>query len=534
MKLFTFHDPFDNPEREPTPERTTSSQERLKDEPEKDKDETQERAHKARAKELKLAAKQRGKELEATRQDAANEEIAPQGEKLRKKWRRALLKKSQQVMEFFRREDPRTIDGVRLAELMVAERIIELNAYLETTEPKTDARRHTKTELDFMGLLSEKISSPEIEVPAEILKVHQQIVEESAQTRDQPVVIDVDNLPKFEPLPSVSSEQSIDTAPTSPDKAFARYGLIVLAALGKALQATSEATGSAVASGATSVAAHAVIVASAAIGARDSEGMTSPSTGSLESGAETRQLTTAVVHEALHPELVAEPSIVLPETTLGTQYAGRSSSQERPPSPSRDALSPASSPLSASGGQSVEQASGRVDAAEPVGTDGRRFADMKTHELLALATGIAIGNGQYLRRAYESGKIDREGLIKVLKAHHRGWDYRSEYQQVARRYREQRQTIAQSPEQLSALPEENTAADTNVPDQRPLPQEPSQGHYADASSPSPAQAQSNPSETALYLETAESDMQNKIVARIIIGAFVVIIVIAALVMTFMF
>ena len=527
MKLFTFHDPVDNPEKEPTPERKTSSQERLQDARETANDQNKETERKERAKELKQAAKKRGQQLEASRPDATNEEIAPQGEKLRKKWRRALLEKSHQVLDFFRREDPPRIDGVRLAELMVAERIIVLNTYLETTEPKTDERRNTKTELDFMGLLSEKLSSPEIEVPAEIMKIHGQIVEESAQTRDQSAVIDVDNLPKFEPLPA---EKQSDTMPTSPDKAFARYGLVVLAALGKALQATSKVAGAAATTGATSVAVHAVIVASAALGARDSGEVNTPLIGSPEPSPDRRQLTSAVVHETLHPELTAQSSVVQTETTPGAKPTGQSVS--------RDALPLAPSPLISRAGQSTERASGQADrlppSAEPVESDGRRFDDMKTHELLALATDIALGGGQYLRRAYESGQIDRNGLIRVLKAHRRGWDYRTEYRQASRQYREQRQAAAQSPEQLPPLREENTARDIGVSDHRALSQEVSPSQYLAPGSHTSDQFQPEPSEAAPQTDTVEPDVQSRIVTRIIIGVLVAVVIIAAWVMTVIF
>ena len=93
----------------------------------------------------------------------------------------------------------------------------------------------------------------------------------------------------------------------------------------------------------------------------------------------------------------------------------------------------------------------------------RKIEHMPLHTLLAMAETIPIGYGQRLRKAYEKGQIDKEGLIKILKSRSKNKDYIKEYrQQVTRR----KNLVAASPEFLKSTPTTNTSptdsADSHV------------------------------------------------------------------------
>lgn len=80
--------------------------------------------------------------------------------------------------------------------------------------------------------------------------------------------------------------------------------------------------------------------------------------------------------------------------------------------------------------------------------------------LLTMAETVSVGYGRYLRREFEAGHIDKEGLIKVLKSRAKGKDFLVEFQNQAVRF----QTLkATSPEFLTP---------TTPPTAPPLPSEP--------------------------------------------------------------
>jgi hypothetical protein len=79
----------------------------------------------------------------------------------------------------------------------------------------------------------------------------------------------------------------------------------------------------------------------------------------------------------------------------------------------------------------------------------QKFEFMSLHSLLDAATHVSIGHGEYLRRAYEKGHIDKAGLINVLKANAKGRDFIAEYRHQADRTRRLKMT---SPEFLRSQP----------------------------------------------------------------------------------
>jgi len=77
----------------------------------------------------------------------------------------------------------------------------------------------------------------------------------------------------------------------------------------------------------------------------------------------------------------------------------------------------------------------------------RKIEHLPLQTLLVMAESIPIGHGQRLRRAYEKGEIDKDGLIKVLKSRSKNLDFIREFKQQSERHRA---LIQASPEFLSS------------------------------------------------------------------------------------
>lgn len=61
--------------------------------------------------------------------------------------------------------------------------------------------------------------------------------------------------------------------------------------------------------------------------------------------------------------------------------------------------------------------------------------------LLALAKDVNVGHGRYLKDEFEHGRIDKNGLIKVLKAKKKGMDFSQEFNHQAATFRERLASI---------------------------------------------------------------------------------------------
>lgn len=65
----------------------------------------------------------------------------------------------------------------------------------------------------------------------------------------------------------------------------------------------------------------------------------------------------------------------------------------------------------------------------------RKLEHMSLQSLLTLAHGVHLGYGQYLKDEFEKGTIDKDGLIKVLKARAKGKDFTNEFREQASHFR---------------------------------------------------------------------------------------------------
>lgn len=410
-----------NPEKEPTPERKWWNRfERQSEFEHTDENEKQ----LERTKELKSAAKKRGHLWETflpTKEETDVEPpIAPKGEKVRKKWRALLRRKSEVQVEEFQQQHPQTIDGYWLAQLMIAERILTLHELLEQSEPKTSERKALKTELDVMGLLSEKLSDPEIGVPREIEETYRVIVDVIARGD---TAIDVEELPDIVP------EQD-EKETTSPDpersRSFERYGAAVIIALRLAVSARKETEVVEEEQPKPTVPQHTpepgVGVVSTITPRPVGDGIPSQTPHETPNIAPHVALTALIArdekHERTHPEQIIETPQHVPDMPVVLHSPNAITTPETP-RPTPNVPTPS---------QELEHV-----ALEITGPN-KKFDHMSTIELLTLAQNISIGNGQYLARAYQDGKIDRDGLIAVLKSFGRKGNYQYEYRSRSAEY----------------------------------------------------------------------------------------------------
>lgn len=420
------------------------------------KEETdQERLRKTLNKELKEAARKRAEETEKQRAIEMSE--AAETKKLKKKWRKKLLEKSKEQLEELRPDETEPLDGYRLAQYMVAEKIVELNQRIETEDLRRSEIKTIKIHIDFMGLLSEKLSAPELEMPEEVEEVYRTIIDVSAaEPVPEPALSPIQNTKETNKpdLPEIE-EKNLE------EKAL--YGTAIagiIMALRRAikqersreerLEATTAVYGEPEEQ--TASYDHVPVPAEPTTPpiARLKETIKEialPITAVREELRQTRaveRLAAAVakadtLRAAGPPEHIAVPAIV----ALGA--ARQREDRERPPRlssppPERTAT-----------------------ISETNSTPERPLEELSTGELLALATPVSIGAGSYLKSAFEKGEIDRDGLIKVLKAYQKGADYRTEFIRHSRFHQFSPEASPERP--LSATPHPSEPpARTSVPD----------------------------------------------------------------------
>lgn len=437
-----------NPEKEPTPERKWWNVFERQSEFEQPEKEKQPEQLVERAKELKSAAKKRGHFWETfmpSREDSEHpEEIAPKGEKVRKKWRALLRRKSEKQVDEFKKEDPETIDSYWLAQLMVAERILTLHAQLAESEPKTDERRQIKTELDVLGLLSEKLSDPDVEVPAEIEETYRTIVTVLEQS-DQDV--EVEKLPVIEDTPEDSPEAPDHTR----EHSFKKYGTAVIVALKQAVRAKKTPPEDARQPATPPILGRGASQPTPSVSKPLDHAPTPHQTPNVAPGV---ALTAAVI--------IAEYGDRKYEKQGSLHTPPRAQTPESPTTAPRPLYKEAprtTQPETYSQTERTEE----TPALPEVLAHGspRKFEHMNTTELLQLAQSVSLGNGEYLARAYQSGKIDRDGLIAVLKTAARRGNYHDEFRRRSGEYiRMRTQAVSPSPTPAVVPAEPNEQPDS--------------------------------------------------------------------------
>lgn len=384
-------------------------------------------------KELKTAARKRAEEEEQRRAAESNEEA--ETKKLKKKWRRKLLEKSRQQLEELDQRGDGPLDGYQLAQYMVAEKIIELHYTLDEEDLRRSEIKALKVQIDFMGLLSEKLSNPELEMPKEVEEVYNTVVSlsepETAEGADR----------RKQGQASRQTEEA--TTPDREEAAIgALYGPVVASILGGLKQAIREERGRQERLRATTD-----IYGSPESGGGSYDAIPTADSPDVPAAAMVprlreviRQLAEPVT--ALREDLRQARAVERLADAVAKADALRAAGRLNEYGPIAPVLSTAiltgraETPRTSDETARQHSPTSHTDTHRETGTASaeaikrlweRQLDELTTSELLTLAGPIELGSGRYLKYAYEHGQIDRSGLIKVLKAYKKGLDYRTEF-----------------------------------------------------------------------------------------------------------
>lgn len=359
------------------------------------KEETEEeRLRKKLDEELKEAARQRAEQFEEERRVEEEREVS-ETKKLKKRWRVKLVEKSKKMLDDASRSGEEPTSGYDIARIMVAERIVKLHDMLE--DESLDLRRSEvkslKIHIDFMGLLSEKLDRPELEVPAEIEQLYQTITTSVEETTGE--------------VPPRTDEAPLETAPMSDtDAAYNAFAASIVRAIRRTLrpdespQHRPEQTTPKTLSGAGTgqQANHVDVVA--------------------------EKLLTVVQEAALSGEAIRKELSQVDKARHLAEVVEKAAMHEEPPVRIRRQASGGATltipvPLSAE----YEPPHGEKGLDLPPNKKIKYLSDL---ELFTLAKTVEVGSGRLLSDIYAQGEIDREGLIKVLEKYNKGEDFRSE------------------------------------------------------------------------------------------------------------
>lgn len=346
--------------------------------------------------ELKEAARKRAKEFEEEQRVEEQREVA-ETRKLKKRWRAKLVEKSKKLLEEAAEHGDEPTNGYEIAKLMVAERIVKLHDILTTEDLRKSEMKSLKIHIDFMGLLSEKLDRPELEVPEEVEELYQTIAASVEETTGETPPETPDQEPEIPPL-------------SEADAAYNAFATSIVRAIRRSLRSQER-----VSSG----------------GSRTDTGSpSSTATGpdnSATRGPEehhsklTERLLTIVKNAALsgdaikqeisHADHARKLADVAEKASIADRFITHGATPEAHPSTERGPVD-------------------KIDETRPGKgfnlPPNRKIKHLSDIELIALAETVHVPGGRLLSDVYRKGELDREGLVKVLESYDKGLDYRSE------------------------------------------------------------------------------------------------------------
>lgn len=472
-----------------------------------DKETEEEKLRKKLDKELKEAARKRAEQSEEEQRLEEKREVA-ETRKLKKKWRARLVEKSKKLLEeTANRGDEDTLNGYDIAKIMVAERIVKLNDILSTEDLRRSEIKSLKIHIDFMGLLSEKLDRPELEVPEEVEKLYETIAKSVDDTSTSPdaisnekpaeqrpealpiseadvaytafatrIVQAIRKVVRPQPQPSDQPEQisdpEFDYASVGDDNYLARTP----AQLVQPPQATELPSAKVTPEQKTVYEAPKKARNKAPLAERllSRVKKTALSTEALRkeiAHVETAKKLAHIVEKADTLERQAKraresivPSLAIagiarkeiPRRNQQSQVERRSDAtslvdSSPRPQPNNPELQPR--PISKNSDEN------KTPEKLPFGFEipkNKKIKYMNELELAALSKVVQAGNGRRLYDVYKGGEIDKEGLIKVLESYNKGLDYRREL--VNRREKWRRHKL-ESPEYLNDNQKDTPVAD---------------------------------------------------------------------------
>ncbi len=363
------------------------------------KEETEEeKLRKKLDEELKEAARKRATDFEEERRTEEQREVA-ETRKLKKRWRAKLVEKSKQLLESTAERGDEPTSGYEIAKLMVAERIVKLHDILTTEDLRRSEVKSLKIHIDFMGLLSEKLDRPELEVPEEVEELYQTIAASVEETTGETLA----KTPENNPEPTPSSEA---------DAAYTAFASSIVQAVRRSLRSEQPASVQSLEQPQTSSPVAEQLLAVVKDTALSSE---------------------ALQKEIFHTEQVRRLASVAEKAAVIDQYVSQEAKKSFP------------TPSLMPNEQTTPVAASQERRIEPQ-TVEKKVKFMSETELVSLASTVEIGAGRLLSDVYKKGELDREGLVKVLEKFRKGQDYRSELASRREKWRRHKES---SPEYLA-------------------------------------------------------------------------------------
>ena len=489
-----------NPERERTDsERKTDNPERKKrwsifDIFSRDKESEDDAELKAHDKELRKAAKAHARQVIAPSPEDSN--VAENKRKVKKKWRQRLFERSrEQVNQLRDLEETTSLSGYQLAQLMVAQRLLQLDHFLQTPSLQKEDKKAIKTHIDFMGLLAEKLATPQFEMPRQIEDIYQNIVQ-ADKMPDQP---------DYAPSTNASATRQSNAPSTGADRAwYAR----------RPVPETDTPTSHFEQPKSTAATPYGVFVAGVVLAVKKAadkrreeanatvdigtpDGMTPPAakdsngSGTLSqtvdkptAGPETLPL--AAARDLKHD---MTPSITnRMETVVDTVDVSQFAVTDLAPAASSTTEINSTAPHLRPNRPEILATVPQVEISPALTT--KPVESWPIESLLGYASTVSLGYGQYLHNSYRSGEIDKADLISIIKAHRKGYDYRQVFSERRQRHRD-----AEQPDPERSLPPHQPKPDFGPAASKPplaSSQTPSaelgQKNAADDVSPHPAEA----------------------------------------------
>lgn len=363
-------------------------------------------------------------------------------------------------------EEPIPRDAATLARLMIAHQVVHLHSQLEHPEQTSDLSSEAiEATLDYIAKLDAKFQDPTIELEPEIEQSYQEIIELAEATlEDTPdleaVMSDLvqeqsdaspeESNPLFSEAPKSQNsiqdwaEQEFDrrkkaareTLPAVATAAALVYAVVHIGRRKKSKPQSAENPQSKSSSSAADSASSPILQSPAQTAIRPAEQLiTTPSR------PESTTPSTRNEHVVIPPRRVS-PNLATAAIATSVIASRNSSETPRPFSPAE--THHPSHPLTQPTPE-LNRSEHATPIIEPAPLAQRKIEHMPLPQLLAMAETISLGQGQYLRREFEAGHIDKEGLVKILKSHAKGLDYRFEFRQQADKFAKLKDT---SPEFL--------------------------------------------------------------------------------------
>lgn len=412
------------------------------------KEETdEEKLRKKLDEELKEAARKRATDFEEEQRAEEKREVS-ETKKLKKRWRLKLVEKSKRLLEEAAERGDEPTNGYEIAKLMVAERIVKLHEILTTEDLRKSEMKSLKIHIDFMGLLSEKLDRPELEVPEEVEELYQTIITSVTETTG-------------ETPPSTPTDTEPEAAPVSEaDAAYTVFATSIVRAIRRAVQsqAVPELQGG---DGGSTIDTN-TPPQDPTINPPEAPRERRPTTEQAQQTRLAEQLLTIVRGAALSSEAIKQEISQTDHARKLADVAERAAMVDRFV---RQEIKKDIHTVDTAGSDPGKIEPPHIDK-KTSPTPEKSVEYMTELELITLAEKVQVPGGRFLSDIYIKGEIDREGLVKVLKSYTKGLDYRSEL--MLQRDKWQRHKEA-SPEYLSQPTPAQNPAPTSTSAQFPTP-----------------------------------------------------------------